>query len=217
MDVDRPAVSIIIPTINARPDLLSMCVASVEPTLTDTDELLVVDGGTFAENCNRGASEANGDILIFLNDDCKVDQDDWLDVLTEPFTTPEVGIVGCRLIYPNGHIQHAGVYFTVEAEGLRANNRTWDCDSGPVEAVTGACMAVRRDTYTALGGFDPEYRNGYEDIDFCLRALQAGHLIHYTADCTLIHHESQSGPARWQYVGENVHRFVNTWTVTDSH
>jgi GT2 family glycosyltransferase len=215
MDLPVTRASIIIPTINARPDLLDMCVRSVEPTLTADDELLVVDGGTFAENCNRGAAEATGDYLIFLNDDTKVDQDDWLDLLLGPFSDPQVGVAGCRLIYPNGQIQHAGVYFTIEEEGLRANNRTWDCPSGPVESVTGACMAVRSDVYRDLGGLDPEYRNGYEDIDFCLRVLQAGHLIHYVADCTLIHHESQSGAARWEYVGDNVHRFVTTWTVTD--
>jgi GT2 family glycosyltransferase len=104
----------------------------------------------------------------------------------------------------------------MEAEGLRPNNRLWDVESGLVEAVTGACMAVRSSVFRDLTGFDPEYRNGNEDIDFCLRALTAGHAIHYVAECTLIHHESQSGPARWEYVGDNVERFVNAWTVTDT-
>jgi GT2 family glycosyltransferase len=214
--MDDP-VTIIVPTINARPDLLQACISECERTMRDGDALLVVEGGTFAENCNGGAALTEAPTIIFLNDDCKADDDDWIDRLLQPFTDPRVGIVGARLIYPNGHLQHTGIYFETDDFGrLHGANRKWDSPSGPVDAVTGACLAVRTQLFRDLDGFDPIYRNGNEDIDFCLRARQAGHTIWYQADCTVIHHESQSGPARWQHVQENVQLFNERWSVTTS-
>lgn len=207
--------SIIIPTINYRPDLLKRCVDSVTRTLKTDDQLVVIEGGTFAENCNAGAAATTGETLIFVNDDTKVDQDDWLELLTNPFVDPNVGITGCRLIYPDGKIQHSGIYFDVADGILTAYNRTWDADSGPVAAVTGACLAIRRDLFNLLHGFDSEFRNGYEDVDLCLRAAEEGYGAFYVAECTLIHHESQSGPARWEHVDHNVRRLQQLWTVTD--
>lgn len=208
-------VTVIIPTINARPDLLNRCIESVEPTLRTGDNLLVIEGGTFAENCNAGAKQAVNPILIFLNDDIKIDQDDWIDRLTDAFDDPETGAAGCRLIYPDGKLQHTGIYFDAPDGILTAHNRTWDTESGTVAAVTGACLAVRRDLFNELDGFDTAFRNGYEDVDLCLRIQQARYNIKYISDCTLIHHESQSGPARWEHVNENVARLQELWTVTD--
>jgi GT2 family glycosyltransferase len=196
--------TIVIPTIHARPDLLKRCMDECYRTMRADDQLLVLDGGTFAENCNGGASLAATDILIFLNDDTKPDQDDWIDRLLDPFQWPTVGIVGARLIYPNGALQHTGVYLENDATGIVARNRTWDSPSGPVDAVTGAVFAIRASIFRELNGFDTAFRNGYEDIDLCLRARQAGHTIWYQAECTVIHHEHQSGPARWQWVNENI-------------
>ena len=207
--------TIIIPTINARPDLLERCINSVTATLNENDALLVVEGGTFAENCNVGAAQTDNEILIFLNDDTKIDQDDWIEKLTSPFENPKVGATGCRLIYPDGKIQHSGVYFDTPDGILTAYNRTWDTDTGPVAAVTGACLAIRRTLFEQLEGFDTEFRNGYEDVDLCLRIHQAGYTIVYVAECTLIHHESQSGAARWEHVNDNVARLQQLWTVTD--
>ena len=207
--------SIIIPTINARPDLLDRCVTSITRTLNPDDQLVVIEGGTFAENCNAGAAETTGDIIVFVNDDTKIDQDDWLDLLCRPFTDPKVGATGCRLIYPDGKIQHSGVYFDAPDGILTAYNRTWDADSGPVAAVTGACLAIRRNLFQLLHGFDTGFRNGYEDVDLCLRIAQEGYEIFYVAECTLIHHESQSGARRWEHVNDNVNRLQQLWTVTD--
>ena len=206
--------TIIVPTIHARPDLLDRCVQECARTMREDDNLLVLEGGTFAENCNGGAGLAQTDILIFLNDDCKPDQDDWIDRLLDPFRWDHVGIVGARLIYPDGKLQHTGVYLENDASGIVARNRTWDCVSGPVDAVTGACLAIRTSLFREVGGFDEAFRNGYEDIDLCLRARQAGHTIWYQAECTVIHHESQSGPRRWQWVNENIAELQARYTLT---
>lgn len=208
-------VSVIVPTINTRPDLLDACTDSIRRTLTSDDELLVMEGGTFATNCNAGAERALGDYLVFVNDDCKVDQDDWLDRLLAPFADEKVGITGCRLLYPSGKIQHAGIYFTLEYGLLTANNRHHDQPSGPMDAVTGACLAIPRALFLALDGFDPGYRNGLEDVDLCLRVRQGGYIVWYENEVTLIHHESASGPRRWQWVRENIQKFVEEWNVRE--
>lgn len=209
--------TIIIPTINARPDLLSACIAECERTMRVGDSLLVVEEGTFAENCNAGAAMVETDTIIFLNDDCKPDQDDWIDRLLEPLADESVGIVGCRLIYPNGHIQHAGVYLTDENGYLEGRHYLHDRQSGPVSAVTGACMGVRTSLFRdILNGFDHDYRNGNEDVDLCLRARSLGHDVWYTAEVTVIHHESQSGPARWSHVAENVQLLNERWRIHEA-
>lgn len=208
--------SIIIPTIDARPDLLEVCMDSVRRTLGEDDEMVVMSGGTFAENCNAWGLSSARDILVFLNDDCKIDQDDWLYRLSIAFEDPSVGIVGCRLIYPDGRLQHTGVYFAQDPGGLVACNRTIDAESGYVDAVTGAFLAVRAPLFLSLGGFNEEYRNGYEDVDFCLRARQQGHSIWYENTITTIHHESASGPERWAYVRDNIKLLQSSWIIHES-
>ena len=74
-------------------------------------------------------------------------------------------------------------------------------------------MAVKREVYEALDGFDPAYRNGNEDLDFCLRVRQRGWQIVYVAESVVVHYESQSGAARWQYVDANVRLLNERWVA----
>lgn len=194
--------TVVVPTIFARPDLLTRCLASVR-------RAVVVSGGTFAENCNAGAA-VDDDFYVFLNDDAEVPVG-WLDHLLAPFADPAVGITGCRLVYPDGRVQHAGVWLDTPSGVLTAYNHTDDQPSGEVQAVTGACMAVRSECFWALGGFDTKFVNGYEDVDLCLRARKQGWKVAYTDAVTVVHHESQSGPARWTHVRENVQRLQEKW------
>lgn len=196
---------VIIPTIRANPKMLRRCIeivrdSGIEPT--------VAEGGTFAQNCNSAA--IGDDLLLFLNDDTEP-QSGWLEPIVAAFDDEKVGIVGCKLIYPNGSLQHAGVGFR-DNNGIEAFNITFfDFPTRDVEAVTGACMAVRTSMFDDLGGFDEGFRNGYEDIDLCLRASLAGWRIVYVAESVVVHHESQSGPARWTHVRDNIARLQERW------
>jgi GT2 family glycosyltransferase len=196
-------VSIIIPTLN-RSDLLENCTACLS-----TEYVVVDEGLPFAEHCNIGASYVHGDILLFLNDDTEP-QPGWLEPIQEAFDDPRVGIVGSRLIYPDGRIQHAGVYLA-QPGVLTAYNELEDLPSREVEAVTGACLAIRKTLFNELDGFDEGYVNGYEDVDLCLRARAAGWTIRYVAESTVVHHESQSGAARWTHVHHNIERLQERW------
>lgn len=193
-------VSVIVPTIHADDTMLLRCLTSIG----DAYEIIVESGGTFAENCNRGAQYATGSILLFLNDDTECPAG-WLHPFARAFDDQDVGIAGCRLVYGDGSLQHAGVAFR-DNGGLEAYNVKIDLPTRDVAAVTGACMAVRRSTWNELAGFDTAYRNGYEDVDLCLRASAARWKIRYLDDPTVTHHESRSGAPRWTYVRENIAR-----------
>lgn len=200
-------VEIVIPTIYET-DLIVGCVEGVYETTGQRP--VVVEGGTFAENCNRGADGSSADLFVFLNDDCEL-LTGWLAPLVEAFNDPTVGIAGSRLVYLDGRLQHAGVSFRQRNGLLEAFNITTDGPSRIVEAVTGACMAVRAECWNQLGGFDTGFVNGYEDVDLCLRARGNGWRVRYVAESVVIHHESQSGPARWTHVRQNIARLQELW------
>lgn len=168
----------------------------------------------FAKGANRGAEEADSELLLFLNNDATL-AENWR-VMLEPFSDDRVGIVGCRIVYPDGRLQHAGVRLFYDGHGiLTAQNINVEQPAGEVMAVTGACMAVRRECFDELGGFDEGFKNGYEDVDLCLRAKKAGWKVWYTPDTTTTHIEAASGPERWKHVQHNIERLHKRWAKRD--
>lgn len=210
-------VSIIVPSIHANEEYLSECLIAVHAT-APTAEVVLADtpGYSFAANCNYGAAQASGTFLVFLNDDC-VPAPGWLDSLIEAFLEPDIGIAGSCLRYPHTlALQHAGIFFDLdETSQLRANNVTNELENQTrdVDAVTGACLAIRADLFHEAEGFDAEFVNGYEDVDLCLRVRSGGWRIRYVAESIVLHHESASGAARWTHVHENVTRLQALWNV----
>jgi GT2 family glycosyltransferase len=151
----------------------------------------------FAVACNAGAAVARGEQLVFLNNDTEPEPG-WLGALLDYAAAhPRAEVVGARLLYPTGEIQHAGVVFG--QDGYPHNLYAGFPGDHPVaarprrlQAVTGACMLARRATFERLGGFDAGYLNSMEDVDFCLRVGDAGGEIHYCPDATVVHLESAS-------------------------
>ena len=146
------------------------------------------------------------DILLFLNNDVEPVQDrTWLRELVSQAVRPDVGAVGAMLLYPNRTIQHAGV--VLAGDWVARHVESGDEDSEPgylsrrritqtISAVTGACLAIRREVFDAVGGFDEEsLAVDYSDIDLCLKAGAAGYRTVYAPLAKLIHHESATrGP-----------------------
>jgi len=203
-------VAVIIPTLD--PDT-EMCQAAVD-VVTDTapDAMVIVEHDVeqagFAETCNAGANRTTADILIFLNDDTIV-LPGWLPHLTG--ATESHAIAGAHLRYPDGATQHSGIFLRRDPQGrLEAYNRTTPAATGEVPAVTGACLAVRREVWDDLAGFDESYRNGYEDVDFCLRARAAGHTVGYVAEAEVIHFESRSA-GRFDHAADNIALLQERW------
>ena len=116
-------------------------------------------------------------------------------------TRPEVGIVGARLLYEDGTVQHAGVIIGLGGVAGHAFAGIKGDDPGyfaravipqNYSAVTAACMLVRRSVYDEVGGLDELFKVAFNDVDFCLRVRQKGYLIVYNPEAKLYHYESKS-------------------------
>ncbi len=159
----------------------------------------------FPGNCNRGVAMTDSALFLLLNSDVEVTPN-WLTALVEAAEDPSVGIVGSRLLFPPtrdsahaGRIQHAGVAFNEQGAPYHPF-RCYQANAPEVtrqleiNAVTGACMLIRRTTWDTVGGFDTAFIGGqYEDIDFCLAARVAGFKIIYEPKSVLYHYEHGSG------------------------
>jgi GT2 family glycosyltransferase len=171
----------------------------------------------FAAACNRGAAAASGEYLVFLNNDTLPAQS-WLEALMGYARAhAAAAVVGAKLLYPDGSTQHAGVVighdrlprhlyagFPSDFPGVNRSRR--------FQAATAACMLVRRGAFEQAGGFDTAFRNGYEDVDFCLRLGAMGHEVHYCHESVVEHLESVS-PARHAHDLENRRLFLNRWAA----
>jgi GT2 family glycosyltransferase len=156
----------------------------------------------FAAMNNLGASYATGDVLLFMNDDVEPLDPEWLGALLAQANRREVGVVGAKLVYPSGAVQHAGMVIGImEGAGHLHRNTfgspywNWLPFTRNVCAVTGACMAIRRSVFQKLGGFDESFPVNYNDVDLCLRAGQAGYQVIIEPAALLRHYECQSRQA----------------------
>jgi ADP-heptose:LPS heptosyltransferase/GT2 family glycosyltransferase len=150
---------------------------------------------------NIAAVEASGSLLLFLNDDIEITQPDWLETLVAIAQRPDVGVVGPRLLYPDGKVQHAGMFLSKLGLARHAFRFSAADDPGyfdlavtqrNVIAVTGACMMMRREVFDQLGGFDESHAVINNDLDFCLKSHAAGLWNVFTPFATLTHHELAS-------------------------
>jgi O-antigen biosynthesis protein len=151
---------------------------------------------------NFGARHARGEHLLFLNNDTEIIDGDWLRAMLEHSQRPDVGVVGAKLLYSDSRIQHAGVI--VGIGGVAGHAHLLNPADYPgyfgraqlpqnLSAVTFACAMTRRDVFNQLGGLnEKDLTIAFNDIDFCLRAREAGYLVVYTPFATLFHHESRS-------------------------
>jgi GT2 family glycosyltransferase len=183
------------------------------------------NGFNFSRLINDGVRRSTGEVVVVFNDDIEPIQADWLHRMVESVLRSDVGAIGARLIYPDGSIQHAGVVLGVGGiaghlwKGMSAGEAAsspYVMYPGERQAVTGACLAVRRELFDRLGGLDENYPVALNDIDFCLRAREAGYHNIYRGDAVLIHHESQSrgvdlAPAARQRAAAEGERFLSRW------
>ena len=150
---------------------------------------------------NYAVSETDGEYLVLLNNDTEVIGKDWLGEMLANCQRKEVGIVGAKLYYPNGQVQHAGVI--VGIRGI-AGNMFRGLPKGysgylhkastqqDLSAVTAACMMVKRSVYEEVGGFEEQLAVAFNDIDFCLKVRRCGYLVVYDPYVKLYHYESRS-------------------------
>jgi GT2 family glycosyltransferase len=170
----------------------------------------------FAAACNAGAEAAGGELLVFLNNDT-IPVAGWLDALVEyAGEHPAAGVVGAKLLFPNETVQHAGVVICQDGNprhiyaGFPAAHPAVNI-ARRFQAVTAACMLVRREAFVAAQGFDESYRNCLEDTDMCLKAGEAGYEVHYCPKSVLYHLESVSRGRRSKEIERNAKLFRERW------
>lgn len=239
--IQAPVVSVIIPAFN-KWEYTFKCLMAVAANTRDVDhEVIVVDNASsddtaqalplldgirlqrneknlgFAKACNQGAAMARGQYLMFLNNDTEV-RAGWLSSMVKILDgEPDVAVVGSKLLFPDGTLQHAGVVFAYAAplpvNPFHLNYRRPESMGGKrltLHAVTAACMLVRGEAFAAAGGFDEGYVNGYEDVDLCLKIGQTGAKIVYTPESVAVHHESVS-EGRFNGNVQNANRLNQRW------
>lgn len=189
-----------------------------------------VENQGFGANCNLGARWVAGtykplpDVYLFLNQDVYAVPEfsmGWDDALRVAFDEqPMAGIVGARLLFPDGAIQNMGGDFDQAAQpahrmlGYRNHAAAITNVPGWVEWTTGAALAIRREVFEELGGFNEAYTRGYfEDVDLCLRAAEHGWGTWIEPRCTFIHTVGSTGGS--PYFKENALRFKREWVDTN--
>ncbi len=202
--------SIITPS-KDRPDLLQQCLDSLtthcrgqnyETIVIETGQacasaLIHLPGATFAQACNHGARLAKGKYLLLFNNDLIIQNDiiAAFDAALSRHRDP--CIIGSKLLYPDGLVQHAGVGF--DNDGNPYNLWRLAPSEHPVVnwrrlvcAVTFACALIPRSMWQELDGLDENYHNAFEDVDICLRAREAGYSVVYDPCVTAVHLECQT-------------------------
>jgi O-antigen biosynthesis protein len=153
----------------------------------------------FSRMNNLAVKAAGGDVLVFLNDDVEPLVDSWLADLVGQVQRPEIGAAGARLLYPSGALQHAGITIGIGDGCGHVGRGTYTCRYWPwldltrnVSAVTGACLAVRKQLFDEVGGFDDRFPVNHNDVDLCLRMERSGYRIVYESSAILRHYECQT-------------------------
>lgn len=152
---------------------------------------------------NFAAQYATGSYLLFLNNDIEVITKDWLSMMLEQAQRPSIGAVGCKLLFPDDSIQHAGVVLGAGDHGIAlhahkhypADSNGYFCNLKTINnysAVTAACLMCSKNLFEEVGGFTQELSVAYNDIDLCLKFMKKGRFNVYLPHVELYHHESKS-------------------------
>jgi len=245
-DDPLPLVSVIVPVYN-EVNLSLQCLASLaQVTSRYSFEIIVIDDGSrdatreklekipgirylrngqnmgFIRSCNRAAADARGEFLVFLNNDTVI-QDGWLDHLVDTFQIePQTGLVGSKLIYPNGRLQEAGGRVW-EDGSTRIVGRYDDPHKPeynylrPVDYCSGASLMIRAALFRELNGFDERFAPAYyEDTDLALRVRARGRKVMYQPFSQIFHMEGGTAGADISrgiksYQAVNARKFRDKW------
>ncbi|WP_300920373.1 glycosyltransferase family 2 protein, partial [uncultured Dubosiella sp.] len=245
MTPGNPLVSIIIPNMDHK-DVLKTCIDSLFEVNTYRNiEIIVVENNSkkeetfeyyheletehanvkivywknefnYSEINNFGVQFAQGDYLLFLNNDTEMIRPDSIQNMLGVCMRKEVGAVGAKLLYEDRTIQHAGVVIGFSGYAGHINNGIDEDQPGYMmraqlncdySAVTAACMMVKKSVFNEVDGFDPQFKVACNDVDLCLKIREKGYLVVYDAFSIWFHYESKS--RGYEDSEEKIERFNN--------
>ena len=174
---------------------------------------------------NFAAKEAQGEYLLFLNNDVEILTPDWIEEMLQNCQQENVAAVGAKLYYPDDTIQHAGVVLGLGGIAGHIMCRASREDPGyfgrmisvqEISAVTAACMMVKKSEFDSVKGFDETFQVAFNDIDLCMKFRAAGKKIVFTPYAELYHYESKSRgledtPEKQFRFDKEVKRFQEKW------
>lgn len=215
----RLAYSVIIPTYGAAgAELTRDCLTSLQSSCVFPHEIIVVDDGSpdevvaaldevcelhgatllhsnenlgFAAACNSGIERMSSDVAILFNNDARPIGPS-CDYLAEAIVAVGAGVMGCKLLYPNYTIQHAGIFYTGGFfDHIARHNTRYDPRAIVMRPrlVTGAVMAIQASVFQSIGLFDERFKCALEDVDFCLRAIEGRMPVLYNGMIEAFHFE----------------------------
>ncbi len=237
-------------------EMIRKCIASLEPGLSGLNvEILLVDNLNasqlekeiadislpirlinnetpvgFSSNVNRAFEESTGRIVMLLNPDTYFQSGHFRHAIEYLDQNPKAGILGCKLIYPDGTLQQNyrrwPTLIVALGRGLYINHWPWKprayrdrvmegiiFDSPhPVDWMTGACLIFRRDDFVRVGRMDSKFYLYYEDVDICYRFKEHGLSTIYFPDIQIVHSLQRSSAARpggktWRWHGQSMWRY----------
>jgi GT2 family glycosyltransferase len=178
---------------------------------------------------NFAVKHANGEQLLFLNNDIEIISPNWLEEMLMYSQRNDVGAVGAKLYYPDDTIQHAGVILKLGAhccaghchyrcirENFGYMGRLYYAQN--FSAVTAACLMIRKKIFDQVGGFGEEFAVAFNDIDLCMKIRKTGYLIVWTPYAEAYHYESitrglEDTEAKQERFNNEVIRFKDKWRV----
>ncbi len=244
--IENPLISVIIPVYNQVSATLHCLYSIMQANSTYTFEVIIIDDASpdkeakklssikglnyilndynlgYLLSCNKAAFEARGKYIVQLNNDTIV-LSGWLEAMVETFKTkPKAGLVGARLIYPNGNLQEAGGVIWSNAGGLNFGHgvQPFHCSTSylrQVDYCSGAAIMLTKELWDNLGGYDEKFAPAYyEDTDLAFRVRQAGYQVWCQPLANIIHFEGLSsgvdedkGTKRYQKI--NREKFAKRW------
>lgn len=224
---EHPLVSILIPN-KDQVETLARCIESIRESTYDNYEVIVIENNSteketfeyyeelkrkgikvvvwesifnFSAINNFGASYAQGDYLVLLNNDIEITEPDWMERMLGNCMRPGVGIVGAHLYYPDKTVQHAGIavglggvaqnlYPGLDGQAGGYNNRVFMQQN--YSAITAAMFMVSREIFDKVKGLEEQLQVAFNDVDFCLKVAKEGYWNVYDPNVTALHYESKS-------------------------
>ena len=176
----------------------------------------------FSRKCNVGAAHATGDVLLFLNDDTELIAPDSVEVMVGHLQSTDLGMVGAKLLFADGRLQHAGhvypggpIHALFGWPGSAVGPHRMAVVARECSGVTAAAAAMRRDVFDAVGRFDEAFPVNFNDVDLCLRVRRHGYRIVWTPDAEWYHFESATREAG--HTKEELDLLTSRWSFELFH